>query len=253
MADKARVHGKLNTGNTMEFYDTSTQERVGMWANVMFADDFLGAGEGTFPTSLTQGLPWIKKLVQTSGTPSVGGISAAGAGQVQLLIDTTSEKQEATLYWADNKAFDVTKGLIFEARVKLTTLPSASGVEAVWGVSSSWVDGPDNAAEYLEFGVSGSGGAVNMRSQDGTTQNALASGFVADTNFHVYRIDCNVVTDIGFYVDGARKNTAGQVGFAATGSSAILQPYLSCYKPSGAGNATMVVDYVRAWMNGRES
>jgi len=226
---------------------------VNLLANIAFLEDFLGAGKGTFPTSATQGLDWIKKLVETGGTPSVAGVSAAGGGQVQLLIDTTSEKQEATLYWADNKGLDVTKGLVFEARVKLTTLPSAAGAEAVWGVSSSWIDGPDNAAEYVEFGITGTGGAVNMRSQDGTTQNALASGFVADTNFHVYRIDCNVVTDIGFYVDGVRKNTAGQVGFAATGASAILQPYLSLYKASGAGNATMVVDYVRAWMNGRES
>jgi hypothetical protein len=162
MADLARVHGKLNTGNTNELYDTSTFERIALWANVAFSDDFLGAGEGTFPTSSTQGLPWIKKLVQTSGTPSVGGVSAAGGGQVQLLIDTTSEKQEATLYWADNKGLDVTKGLVFEARVKFTTLPSATGVEGVWGVSSSWIDGPDNAAEYVEFGISGSGGAVNI-------------------------------------------------------------------------------------------
>jgi hypothetical protein len=34
--------------------------------------------------------------------------------------------------------------------------------------------------------------------------------------------------------------------FGATG---LLQPYLSVYKPSGTGVATLVVDYVRLFSN----
>jgi hypothetical protein len=257
MSDNARVHGKLSAANVMEFYDRSTYERVDVLTNIVFKDDFIGAGGGIIPAagSPVDGFPWVKKLVDTHGSPTVGAVANAGGGQVQLLIDTTSEKQEATLYGNDSLWTDVTKGLIFEARVKLTTLPSATGVEAVWGVSSAWTDGPDNASEYVEFGISGAGGAINMRSQDGVTQNAVASGFTADTAFHVYRFDCYAPAAILFYVDGVLQNGTGgaTIGFAATGSSAILQPYLSCYKPSGAGHAVMVVDYVRAWMTSREA
>jgi hypothetical protein len=255
MSDSARVHGKLSAANVMEFYDRSTYERVDVLTNIAFKDDFIGAGGGTIPAagSPVDGFPWVKKLVDTSGSPTVGGVANAGGGQVQLLIDTTSEKQEATLYGNDSLWADVTKGLIFEARVKMTTLPSATGVEAVWGVSSAWIDGPDNASEYVEFGLSGTSALANLRSQDGTTQNSVASAFTVDTNFHVYRFDCYAPSAILFYIDGVLQNEATTIGFAATGASAILQPYLSCYKPSGAGHAVMVVDYVRAWMTSRES
>jgi hypothetical protein len=248
MSDRARVHAisPLNGANTQEFYDTTTHERVFAFAPIFYQDDFMGAGHAAaFPTTATVGSDWIKKTVQTSGSPSVAAVANAAFGQVELLIDTTSEKQEATLYWADKLELDVTKGFVFEARVKFVTLPSASGVEAVFGVSSAWIDGPDNASEYLEFGASGSG-VINMRSQDGTTQNAIATGFTADTTtFHIYRIDATVLTNIRYFIDGAEQNTDNQLAFGATGTSAILQPYLSCYKPSGAGNAAFEVDYVR--------
>jgi hypothetical protein len=254
MSDKARVHAvyPLNGANSQEFKDTSTYEYVFAFTPIFYEDDFMGAGKSAaFPTVATVGSDWIKKTVQTTGSPSVAAVANAAFGQVALALDSTSEKQEATLYWADKLAIDVTKGAVFEARVKLATLPSTSGVEAVLGLSSAWIDGPDNASEYIEWGASGSG-VMNMRSQDGTTQNAIASTFTADTSYHIYRIDMTVVTDIKYFVDGVRYSTANQVGFAATGSSAILQPYFSVYKASGAGVATMDIDYVRFYSAQRD-
>ena len=52
-----------------------------------------------------------------------------------------------------------------------------------------------------------------------------------------------------FFIDGVQVSTNGLVNFAATGTLAVLQPYLACYKPSGTGVATLTIDYVRAWMN----
>src|ERR1700733_12156776 len=126
MSEKARVHAQLNLANTSEYYDTSTHERVFALSPIYYEDDFLGAGKQAFPTSATQGVDWVKKLVQSEGSPSVAGIAAAAFGQVALALDATSEKQEATLYWADNKHIDITKGAVWEARVKVPTLPSAS-------------------------------------------------------------------------------------------------------------------------------
>jgi hypothetical protein len=255
MADKARVHAvyPLNGANTQEFYDTTTHERVSALVPIFYKDDFQGAGKAAaFPTTATLGSDWIKKLVDSAGTPSVGAIANAAFGAVALALDATSEKQEATLYWADKLAVDVTKGVVFEARAKLAVLPSATGVEAVFGLSSAWIDGPDNASEYLEWGAAGSG-VMNMRSQDGTTQNAIGSTFTADTTkYHVFRIDATVLTDIKYFVDGVRYNADNAIGFAATGTSAILQPYFSVYKPSGTGVATLDVDYAAFWSAARD-
>ena len=63
---------------------------------------------------------------------------------------------------------DVTKGLNFEARVRLSVLPSAAGAQAVWGLGSVWVDGPNNNACFVRFGATANG-AVLIQSYDGTT------------------------------------------------------------------------------------
>lgn len=249
MSDRARVHSIVQSwSNQHEFFDTASQERVFILSPIFYEDDFMAAGKQAFPTSSTQGVDWVKKLVQTGGTPTVAGVASAAGGVVQNALDATSEKQEATLYWADNKHLDVTKGLIFEARVKLSVLPSAAGVQAVWGVSSSWIDGPDNASDYVEFGATANGNIL-LRSQDGTTQNSIASGVtVLATDWHIYRIDMTDVTDVKFFIDGAKVSGNSALAFAASGSSSILQPYFSVYKPSGTGVATLQVDYARAAM-----
>ena len=83
-----------------------------------------------------------------------------------------------------------------------------------------------------------------MRSQDGSVQNAISTGITlaGSCAFHIFRIDASNTQDVGYYIDGVRHSAAGQIKFGATG---LLQPYLSVYKPSGTGVATLVVDYVR--------
>lgn len=239
-------------GNVLGFYDDAQAfETVDRKSGLRFQDDFIGAGFQAVPAagSPSNGYPWAKKLVQTGGTPTVAGVANAGGGVMQCALDATSEKQEATLYWNDSRGLDVTKGLIFECRAKLSVLPSAAGVQAVFGLSANWIDGPDNATDYLEFGATANG-AINCRSQDGTTQSSIASGVtVLATDWHNYRIDAIDLTDVKYFIDGAQVSATNAIAFAATGASAILQPYASVYKPSGVGVATLQVDYVKAWMN----
>ena len=247
MTTRAKYRGSVQT-----FYDDGqSYETVERMSGLRFIEDFVGAGAQVIPAvgSAVDGFPWVKKLVETAGTPTVAGVANAGGGIMQCALDATSEKQEATLYWGDSKGLDVTKGFIVEWRANLHVLPSVAGVEAVFGVSSSWIDGPDNAAEYLEFGANGSG-AINLRSQDGTTQNSIASGVtvVAD-GWHVYRIDAVDLTDIKYFIDGVQVSATNALAFAATGANAILQPYASVYKAAGVGVATLQLDYVKAFMN----
>lgn len=249
MSDKLRHVTRLNAANVEQTFDKVTFEITDASAAIFYCEEFMAAGKQTFPTSVTQGTDWVKKQVKTAGAPDVTGVSSAGMGQVQAALDATSEAQEATLYWGDNKHLDVTKGLVFECRARLSVLPSAAGVQAIWGLANTWVSPPDSNTFYLEFGATANG-TILMRSQDGVTQNGISSGLtVLATDFHIYRIDATNLNDIGYYIDGAQMNTPGQIKFAATGANAILQPMFGVFKASGTGVATLIMDYVKVIAN----
>ena len=232
------------------FFDDSTFETVHKMSPLVFRDDFLGAGALVVPAagSAESGVDWVKKIVGAA-PPTVAGVAKAVAGQMALTLTSTSEKQDAVLYWGDNEALDVTKGLVFEAKINLAVLPSAAGVQAVFGVASDWVDGPDNNTCYLQLGATANG-ALLIRSFDGVTQlSASANVTLTTADWAIVRIDATDLTDVKMFVNGNQVTSNGQINFAATGSLAVLQPYFAMYKPSGTGVGTLKVDYVKAWMN----
>jgi VCBS repeat-containing protein len=249
------TRSKFRAG-TLTYFEDVNFETVMPLSPLMFGDDFIGAGHTAgIPAagSPAAGYPWVKKIVGAA-PPTVALISNSGGGQVQAALTATSEKQDAALYWNDSLAIDVTKGAVWEARANLAVLPSAAGVQMVIGLAAAWIDGPDNNVKYLEFGCTANGSLL-VRSQDGTTQSSIAAAIagvavVMDTTlFHTMRIDCQDVTDIGFYYDGQRVNGNKTVAFAATGANAILQPYAAVYKPSGTGVATLSIDKIDVWAN----
>ncbi len=232
------------------FFDSASFETVAKLSPIIFYDDFLGAGSQVIPPagSAESGVPWTKKIVGAA-PPTVAGVTNAIGGQIACALTAVNEKQDAALYWGDQKGLDVTKGLVFETRVQLSVLPSAAGVQAVFGLSANWIDGPDNAGQYLQFGTTANGNIL-IRSQDGVTQNSIVSGItVLNTECHTFRIDATDVTDVKFFIDGAQVSANGAVTFTETGANAVLQPYLAMYKPSGTGIGTLTADYVKAWMN----
>jgi hypothetical protein len=236
-------------GGRVETYDFVTQETVNSNAPIFFQDDFIGGRGNAFPTTATAGEPWVKKIVGAA-PPTVNAVANAAGGQVSMALTSTSEKQDAVLYFADNLCFDVTKNLVFEAVAQLSVLPSAAGVQAVFGLQSAWIDGPDNASFYLGFGALANG-TILMRSYDGTTRSAVSTGITfSTTDQHVCRIDARNVADIRFFIDGVDVTGAiGTISFAATGASAVLQPYASMYKPSGTGVGTLTLDKVDCMVN----
>ncbi len=135
------------------FFEDAKMETVAAMAPVQFSEEFIGAGHSAgFPTSATAGYAWIKKIVGAA-PPTAALVANGAAGVAQLALTSTSEKQEATLYFADNLALDVTKKLQAEFTAALTVAPSAASVQAVFGLAQAWADGPDNIARYLEFGL----------------------------------------------------------------------------------------------------
>lgn len=237
------------SGDAQSLYDAATFETIQRYSAVTLDEDFTGPGFSSIPTSATAGCAWIKKTVQTGGTPTVAPVANAPAGIIRAALDATSEKQEATLYAADVLNWDMTKSAIVEARIANHVLPSAAAVEMVFGLQSAWIDGPDNASFYAQFQQLASG-VVNMRTKDGVNTKSNAAGVTMTVDaFHIFRIDATDPTNVRFFIDGNEVSTPGQMTFAATGASAILQPYVSVYKASGVGVGTIDLDMVQLGMN----
>lgn len=244
MATKSR-----SSGGILRFFDDSNHETVARFNGLAYCDDFLGAGIAIPAAgSAESGVDWTKKIVG-AGPPTVGGVASAIGGQIACALTATSEKQDAALYWNDNKGIDVTKGAFFEARFQLTVLPSAAAVQAVVGLASNWIDGPDNNTCYLQIGATANG-ALLVRSFDGVTAISAAAGVtLVTTDWAILRIDASDLTDVKMFINGAQVTTTGQINFAATGTLAVLQPYCGVYKPSGTGVATLTVDFIKSWAN----
>jgi hypothetical protein len=246
MTTRARYRSNVET-----FYEDVGFEIVHAMAPIFFNDDFLGQSGVAVPAagSAVDGFPWVAKIVG-SGPPTVAGVPNAIGGQVACALAATSEKEDAILYWGDNLGLDCTKGLQFESRALLSVTPTGVA-RADWGLASAWIDGPPNNTCFAMFSVQANG-TVLLTAFDGTTTTSLTpSGalVMGTTDWHQFRIDMSNIADVGFYIDGNRQNAAGSVNFAATGTLAVLQPYLGVYKASGTGVGTLTVDYVRAWMN----
>lgn len=237
---------------TQRMFDDGTQEVVEQNSPLQFIDDLVGASL-VIPAagSAESGMSWVKKIVGAA-PPTIAGVSNAAGGQVACTLTSTSEKQDAAFYMGDNRSFDVTKGLIFEARVQLSVLPSAAGVQAVWGLAANWIDGPDNNTQYLQFGATANG-AILCRSQDGTTQTSAAAvggKTLLTTDYPIFRIEVDPSNGaVHYFIDGVEVTPAAGVTFAGTGANAILQPYFAMYKPSGVGVGTLTFDYCKVWAN----
>ena len=243
--------GQYKAGAHTEF-DTLTGETLLANNPILFEDEFIGASHvATLPTTATLGYPWIKKIVG-AGPPTVAAVSNAAGGQISLALAANSEKEDGAFYMGDNLSLDITKGLIWESRIKLSVLPSVAAVQMVMGVQSAWIDGPDNASFYLGFGFLGNGKLI-LRSNDVTTVNAIDASSVVPafltTDWHILKFDATDVTNVRFSVDGNEISGLANVAFAATGASAIVQAYQSVYKASGTGVGTLLVDNVQVRAN----
>jgi hypothetical protein len=251
------TRSRYNAGN-LEFYEDTGFETTAPTAPLQFLEDFIGAGHSAgipAAASPVAGYPWVKKIVGAA-PPTAAFVANAPGGQAALTLLANNEAEEASIYWNDNLALDVTKRLNFEARIALSVAPSAAGVQAVFGVAQAWAATPDGNARYLEFGATANNGLL-IRSKDGVTTFSQAAAYIAtpssaillDTNFHMFRIDASDPTDVAFYFDGNRVNPKGSVTWAATSANSLTQPYLSVFKTASVGLATLTIDKVDAWAN----
>lgn len=241
MATKSKFKNGILT-----VYDGQTHERVAPLAPLVFYDDFLG-GDLAIPAagSAESGCRWVKKIVGAA-PPTVAKVANAANGVVACTLDATSEKQDAALYFGDQRNFVLTQGCIFEARVKLAVLPTGNA-ELVWGLLGDWIDGADNATYSAFFTADGSG-EVFCEVDDNATDSSATSGVTLTTaDWAICRLDFTDPTSLKFYINGTQVASSTTFPYASTGANATLQPFFQAYKASGTGVGTLYVDYARIW------
>lgn len=238
---KTRREGGMDT-----IIASQTHETLIPFAPIVYADDFLGAGVAIPAAgSAESGVDWVKKIV---GTATAAVKADTVNGVLELALDATSEKQDAAVYWNDELQLSIAQGLVFEARVAPSVLPT-DAAEMVIGVTSAWADGPDAITYSVFFTMDGSGAIVCEKDDNASDESAASGVTLTAGEYAILRIDCSDAANIKFYVDGERVAGGTTFDWAASAANSKVQPFVSCYKATGTGVATLLVDYIRVWQN----
>ena len=240
-------------GGNLTFYDSASFESLLPLAPVRYFDDFLSGAGGlaTLPdvSSEENGLAWTK-LIVGAGPPTIGVTADGANGVMELALTNDSQAQDAMIYHSDQRSFSLKQGCIFEARVKLSILPT-TGVAVVFGMAGNHNLDKDTITEHAWFRAQASA-AILAESDDTTNNNddVATDVTVTTAQWKIYQIDFRTIADVRFFIDGASVATGTTFDMSnLTDAEAVMQPYFSLDKASGTGVGTMQIDYVGIWSN----
>ncbi len=241
MSTKSRYRGA-----NLEFYESTTHERVLPVAPMVYYDDFLGTDLMTTESGSTG--PW--STVEVALNTAIGVRADTGGGVCALILDADNNAEDAVLYWGNQRGIDLNAGAIFETRINMAVVPG-TGVTGVFGLAGDHDLVKDTITEGAWFRLQAS--AVVVAETDDTTNNNddIATGvtMVAAT-YNTFRIDFTDISNVLFYIDGAAVATATTFDMSnLTAAEAIMQPYFSLDKAATTELGTLDIDYVRIWSN----
>ncbi|MEI9995100.1 MAG: hypothetical protein WDM91_10930 [Rhizomicrobium sp.] len=220
----------------LTFFEGTSHERVLPLAPVVFYDDFLGNALNT--TS------WGAR--DTAGGTE-GMLANSGNGVLALALSSTNEVQLAGVDWANQRTLVLNQGLIFEARIRLSVLPTGAVIACI-GLCGDHNAAVDTVAESIWFRADG-GGAITVEHDDTANESTkVATGkTVTAVDWLIVRIDCTDIASVKFFVNGDQV-AAGTKFDMSTVAGLALQPVARIGKEGAATSVgTLLVDYVRAW------
>lgn len=197
--------------------------------------------------SKANGTPWVQDITG-AGPPTVTLVADAPGGVVAAALTADEEAQDATIHFDDTRYFDVTRGLVFQCRARLTALPTLLGIMHI-GLADDHDPAFVSTSYNMGFTLA-AGGAVSINMDDNSTLTAISTGLSLTVNeWYVFRIECFDLTKVRYYINGVNYGGSSDTPFAATGANAVLQPFLGGGKASGAGVGTLQVDSVDIWQD----
>jgi len=242
----SKTYGKYNWKNTgfPIVYDKTTKETILPMFPVVFYDDFIGSAGG----SVFDGTMLWAVVDVNDATEAI--VADSSNGLFLLHLHVTSEDEDAVLYMGNNRNFDISKGLIWEARVNLENLPTLTA-EAVWGVCGIHALANDAILVSAWFKADGSG-ALLVETDDTTNDNDdTATGItMAAGTYYNFRIDFTDEEDVKFYVNDVRVAAATTFDMSnLAGDEYKVQPYFDLDKTGDAGLGDLNIDYVRMFQD----
>ena len=169
-------------------------------------------------------------------------------GIIELDLDNDAELMTAALNMDDQIVFSMEQGLIFEARINMSVLPTGAVSRGIFGMGGPWV--AEGAAHRVGFEIL-QNGVCNAEEDDAVNDRPGSTGvtIVAGT-FNIFRIDCTTISDVKFFIDGARVASSVTFNNASSTANRRVQPYFEVTKTGAAADqATMEVDYIKIFQN----
>ena len=232
MSTKARYRSAI-----LHYFESLTQETVFNLAPAYFKDDFLGRALESTDRWMLRSLGFATETLK-AGAPN---------GVLELALTAAVELQLAGVDWANQRSLVLNQCLGAEIRYRFTTLPAGAST-AVFGLCGDHNAAIDTVAESLWFRHDASG-AITVEHDDTVHESSkVATGVtLLAGQWVIVRIDCSVITDVKFYVNGNR--VAASTTFDMSQVAALaLQPVARLDKAAAAPNVGVAeVDYIAVW------
>lgn len=179
---------------------------------------------------------WTIEDTSSGGTPTYLCVTEDG-GAMKLTLAATSEAEIVTMYHNDVLMYDLAMLQRIWYIVKVAGIDSATTL--AFGVSSGQADVADDVTVNAWFRMEGTGSTSNLlaESDDGTTDlDDKATGTTLSSTYKKCEIDfTNGLSDIRFFVDGARVADGTTFTLANITAGQNVQPIIQLQKASGTG------------------
>jgi hypothetical protein len=198
-----------------------------------------------FTTTPTGEWGWTIADTSAAGTPTYLCATDDGGAAV-LTLEATSEAQNVCLFQNDVLPFDLRKIHHVDFDAKVSGVDSVTTI--VFGVGSARNNTPDSVSVNAWFRMEGSASTSNLvaETDDNTTDNDdKATGATLSSTYKRMRIDFSSgLSDVRFYVDGARVATGTTFDMSAVASGQNVQMIVQLQKASGTGVAAVTLTNV---------
>ena len=193
----------------------------------------------TYTTTPAGEFGWaIKKT--GAGSPTYLNVSGGGAA---IALSNTSEAQVVALYQSDVLPFPLAKLQSVSFVLKVSSVDAVTTLVA--GVASAQNDTADSVATHAWFRMEGSAStsAVVAETDDGVVDNDdKSTGTSLSSTYKKFLIDfTNGLSDVRFYVDGARVAESTTFNMSNASSSQNMQLIVQLQKASGTGTPAITI------------
>jgi len=171
---------------------------------------------------------WVEKSTNNS---TIAPIVAIGGG---LLCSLTSDSEAQSSGVETPVILDPTAGLVFEAKLIISTAPTLSSQIVAGLIDATPVGAIADKAGAI-FSVD-SDLVLDVNTDDDATDVSGSTGqtLVLDTEYRL-NIDMTETNDVKFYLDGARLNAGTTYNMSAIASTDLMLATVQVGKASGAG------------------